>query len=72
MESFDRDDFAPCLEVDRGIMPVVRSNPNQTSYIRKLLAYSPTLTLKTFFMSTMGLSVSKYSRLQRAASGSVP
>jgi hypothetical protein len=29
-----------CLEVDRGTMPVVRSNPNQTSYIRKLLDYS--------------------------------
>ena len=42
MESFDRDDFPPCLEVDRGTMPVVRSNPNQTSYIRKLLAYSHT------------------------------
>ena len=31
-----------CLEIDRGTMPVVRSNPNQTSYIRKLLAYSYT------------------------------
>ncbi len=31
-----------CLEVDCGTMPVVRSNPNQTSYIRRLLAYSHT------------------------------
>ena len=42
MGSFDRDDIAPCLEVDRGTMPIVRSNPNQTSSIRKLLAYSHT------------------------------
>ena len=31
-----------CLEVDRGTMPVVRSNPYQSSYLRKMLAYSHT------------------------------
>ena len=31
-----------CLEIDRGTMPVVRSDPNQTSFIRKLIAYSHT------------------------------
>ncbi len=29
-----------CLEVDRGTMPVVRSNPYQTSYLRKMHAYT--------------------------------
>ena len=27
------------LEADRGTMPVVRSNPNQTSYLKKVAAY---------------------------------
>ena len=27
------------LEADRGTMPVLRSNPNQTSYVRKVAAY---------------------------------
>lgn len=31
-----------CLEVDRGTMPVVRSNPAQSSFYRKLLAYHET------------------------------
>jgi hypothetical protein len=31
-----------CLEVDRGTMPVIRSNPAQSSFYRKLLAYHET------------------------------
>jgi hypothetical protein len=31
-----------CLEVDRGTMPVMRSNPSQSSFYRKLLAYHET------------------------------
>lgn len=31
-----------CLEMDRGTMPVVRSNPAQSSFYRKLLAYHET------------------------------
>ncbi|MCB1133517.1 MAG: replication-relaxation family protein, partial [Verrucomicrobiae bacterium] len=31
-----------CLEVDRGTMPVMRSNPAQSSFYRKLLAYHET------------------------------
>lgn len=31
-----------CLEVDRGTMPIVRSNPAQSSYYRKMLAYHET------------------------------
>lgn len=31
-----------CLEVDRGTMPVVRSNPAQSSFYRKMLAYHET------------------------------
>ena len=31
-----------CLEVDRGTMPVVRTNPAQSSFYRKLLAYHET------------------------------
>ena len=31
-----------CLEVDRGTMPVMRTNPAQTSFYRKLLAYHET------------------------------
>ena len=31
-----------CLEVDRGTMPVMRSNPAQSSFYRKLLAYHAT------------------------------
>lgn len=31
-----------CLEIDRGTMPVVRTNPAQSSFYRKLLAYHET------------------------------
>jgi hypothetical protein len=31
-----------CLEIDRGTMPVVRTNPGQSSFYRKLLAYHET------------------------------
>lgn len=31
-----------CLEIDRGTMPVMRTNPSQSSFYRKLLAYHET------------------------------
>lgn len=36
------DELVFCLEVDRGTMPVMRSNPAQSSFYRKLIAYHET------------------------------
>jgi hypothetical protein len=36
------------LEADRGTMPVIRSNPNQTSYMRKIAAYREIITRQVY------------------------
>jgi hypothetical protein len=42
------------LEIDRGTMPIVRSNPHQTSYLSKLAAYAEILAGQVY-KSHLGL-----------------
>ena len=70
-----------CLEIDCGTMPVVRSNPYQTSYLRKMLTYAHTKArdllyrefgVERFDVLTLTSSLERIHTMQKAYREHVP